>query len=248
MAIMAKAPRVGEAKTRLIPPLSPEDAAALSACFIQDAAATIAEAGRLAPIDGYIAFWPPGSAAELPPVGPETRLLASRRPGLGTSLHDAAADLLAAGYGSVCLVNSDSPTLPTSILVEAVRTLGGPGDRIVLGPAEDGGYYLIGLKRAHASLFEDIAWSSPLVFAQTAERAHAIGLSPIVLPRWYDVDDIASLRRVSTELRDSAARDGSHDETHKARHTAAFLRNRFDDRGEWLAAAGPARSATIQSV
>src|SRR5215813_11808048 len=118
MAIMAKAPRVGEAKTRLVPPLSPEDAAALSACFIRDAAENIAAAKQRTPIDGFIAFWPPESATELPlPEG--TRLLPSRRVGLGASLYDAAADLLAAGYGSVCLINSDSPTLPTAILVDA---------------------------------------------------------------------------------------------------------------------------------
>ena len=70
----------------------------------------------------------------------------------------------------------------------------------MLGPAEDGGYYLIGLKRAHARLFEEIAWSTPAVFAQTVERAREIGLDPAVLPGWYDVDDLESLRRLDAEL------------------------------------------------
>ena len=106
VAIMAKAPRVGEAKTRLVPPLSAADAAALSACFIRDAAANIEAAARHAAIDGYIAFAPAGAEAEFRPLlAPGTRLLPSRRPGLAASLYDAAADLLGAGYGAVCLVN-----------------------------------------------------------------------------------------------------------------------------------------------
>ena len=122
MAIMAKAPRVGEAKTRLVPPLSPEEAAALSACFIRDAAENVAAAGGgQAPVEGYIALWPPDAAPELPALAAGTQLLPSRRGGLGASLYGAAADLCAAGYCSVCLINSDSPTLPTAILVDAVR-------------------------------------------------------------------------------------------------------------------------------
>ena len=221
IAIMAKAPRVGEAKTRLVPPLSPEQAAALSACFIRDAAENIRAAVTQAAIDGYIAFAPADAEAEFAPLLADgTRLLPSRRSGLGASLHDAADDLLAAGYGSVCLVNSDSPTLPVAILVEAARALSALGDRIVIGPAEDGGYYLLGLKKLHPRLFDGIAWSTSSVFAQTLERAREIGLDPVVLPPWYDVDDIASLRRLAAELR--AGNDPG-----RAARTAAFLRGFF---------------------
>jgi rSAM/selenodomain-associated transferase 1 len=227
MAIMAKAPRVGDAKTRLVPPLSPEQAAALSACFIRDAAENIAAAAQQIPVDGYIAFAPPDAAAELRPLlAQDTRLLPSRRQGLGASLHDAAADLLGAGYGAVCLVNSDSPTLPTSILTDAARALALPGDRLILGPAEDGGYYLIGLKQTHRRLFEDVAWSTPRVLAQTEERAREIGLAATRLPVWYDVDDMGSLRRLNAQLRQATA-DGPA--IHPARHTAAFLRRLLPD-------------------
>jgi rSAM/selenodomain-associated transferase 1 len=227
MAIMAKAPRVGDAKTRLVPPLSPEQAAALSACFIRDAAENIATAAQQIPVDGYIAFAPPDAAAEFRPLlAQDTRLLPSRRQGLCASLHDASADLLGAGYGAVCLVNSDSPTLPTSILIDAVRALTLSGDRLILGPAEDGGYYLIGLKQAHRRLFEDIAWSTPRVLAQTEERAREIGLATTRLPVWYDVDDIGSLRRLNAQLRQATA-DGPA--IHPARHTAAFLRRLLPD-------------------
>ena len=226
MAIMAKAPRVGEAKTRMVPPLSPEDAAALSACFIRDAAENIALAAMQAAIDGYIAFAPRDAEAEFQPLLAQgTRLLPSRRAGLGASLFDATADLFAAGYRSVCLVNSDSPTLPTSILIEAVRMLSLPGDRLVLGPAEDGGYYLIGLKQPHRRLFEDIAWSTPQVFTQTEDRAREIGLTVTRLPVWYDVDDIASLTRLRSELQQATG--GSP--IYAASHSSAFLRSLLGD-------------------
>ncbi|HVC51082.1 MAG TPA: TIGR04282 family arsenosugar biosynthesis glycosyltransferase [Stellaceae bacterium] len=223
MAIMAKAPRVGEAKTRLVPPLSPEEAAGLSACFIRDAAENIAGAAKRASIEGYIAYSPPGAEAEFSPLlANGTRLLPSPRVGLGLSLYDAAKSLLDVGYGSVCLINSDSPTLPTAILVDAARALSAPDDRVVLGPAEDGGYYLIGLKHPHAGLFHGIAWSTDAVFAQTVVRAREIGLEPIVLPTWYDVDDAGSLRRLIAELREEIGRGASDRAPH---YTAAFLRN-----------------------
>jgi rSAM/selenodomain-associated transferase 1 len=224
---MAKAPRVGHAKTRLVPPMTAEDAAALSACFIRDAAENIATAAQQEAIDGYIAFAPPDAEDEFRPLlPPQTRLLPSRRPGLGASLYDAAADLLAAGYGSVCLVNSDSPTLPTSILVAAAQALSPPGDRLILGPAEDGGYYLIGLRQAHRHLFEDIAWSTSQVLAQTMERGRESGLATTTLPVWYDVDDIASLRRLHRQLQQATSPG-----IYPARHSSAFLQSLFREHG-----------------
>jgi hypothetical protein len=227
IAVMAKAPRVGEAKTRLVPPLSAREAAGLSSCFIRDATENIAAAAQHAAIEGYIAYSPPGAEAEFAALAPTgTGLLPSRRGGLGASLCDAAEDLLSAGYGAACLINSDSPTLPTALLVDAARALLHPGDRIVLGPAEDGGYYLIGLKQAHTRLFDDIAWSTPLVSGQTLERAREIGIEPVVLPMWYDVDDIESLRRLGAELLgpDEECRRGG---IYRAPHTTAFLRDLF---------------------
>ena len=225
MAIMAKAPRIGHAKTRLVPPMTAEDAAALSACFIRDAAENIAMAAKHAAIEGYIAFAPPDAEDEFQALlPPDTQLLPSRRAGLGASLYDAAADLLAAGYGSVCLINSDSPTLPTSILVAAARALSPSGDRLILGPAEDGGYYLIGLKQAHRRLFEDIAWSTSQVLAQTIERGREIGLATTTLPVWYDVDDIGSLRRLHRQLQQP-----TDPAVYPARHSSAFLHNVFRD-------------------
>jgi len=219
IAIMAKAPRRGEVKTRLVPPLSAADAAALGCSFIQDVAGNILAAARTAPIEGYVAYSPPGSEDLFNSLLPRgIGLVPPRRIGLGDALLDAAEDLLAAGYGSACLVNADSPTLPTNVLIAAARALAAPGDRVVLGPAEDGGYYLIGVKHPHRRLFEEIAWSTARVFGQTLERAREIGLDSVTLPRWYDVDDIASLRRLAEELR------GADASGYAAPHTAAILR------------------------
>ena len=201
VAVMAKAPRVGEVKTRLVPPLSSAEAAALSAAFIRDIAGNIVAAAENIAIDGYVAYSPPGSGAAFAGLLSDgIRLLPPRGMGLGASLFHATEDLLAEGYGAVCLVNADSPNLPTEFLVEAVRALQHPEDRVVLGPAEDGGYYLIGLKRPHARLFENIAWSTERVFGQTLDRAAELRLDIVTLPHWYDVDDIASLRRVADEI------------------------------------------------
>src|SRR5215831_5494936 len=229
IAVMAKAPRTGNAKTRLVPPLSPSQAAALSACFIHDATENIAAAARQMPIEGYVAYSPPDAEAEFASLTADgTKLLPSRHPGLAASLYDAANDLLNAGYRAVCLINSDSPTLPTARLVDSARKLAAPGDRIVLGPAEDGGYYLIGLKHAHRRLFEDIAWSTPLVFSQTMARAREIDVETAVLPMWYDVDDVASLHRLHSELLAGEEQAGAG-RIYGAPHTAAFLRDLFRD-------------------
>jgi rSAM/selenodomain-associated transferase 1 len=217
---MAKAPRIGEVKTRLVPPLALEEAAQLGAAFIRDIAGNILAAAETTAIHGYVAYSPPDSEAAFADLLPEAiRLLPPRGFGLAASLLHAAEDLLATGYGAACLVNADSPTLPTSYLIEAACALRPPGDRVVLGPAEDGGYYLIGLKLPHRRLFEDIAWSTERVFGQTLDRAAELGLETVTLPRWYDVDDTSSLRRIADELL-----GGGDPASYAAPHTLRLLR------------------------
>jgi hypothetical protein len=223
IGVMAKAPQPGRAKTRLCPPLQPQQAAALSAAFLRDITENIALAAQYAPIDGCIAYAPAGGEAWFDghlAVGTGL-VLADGAPempdtvqGFGRSLLHAAQALLAAGFGAACLLNSDSPTLPTGLLVQAARALLAPGERVVLGPAEDGGYYLLGMKTPHAHLFADIAWSTAHVAAATRDRAAALGLETVLLPAWYDVDDGAALARLLAETADggpSRAVDGSAD-------------------------------------
>nr|HQU05183.1 DUF2064 domain-containing protein [Acidocella sp.] len=121
--------------------------------------------------------------------------------GFGRCLLHAIDGLLRAGYSAAVVLNSDSPSLPLDYLIRTAALLAAPGDRAVLGPAEDGGYYLLGLKKSYAHMFADITWSSEHVAAQTRARAAEIGLELVELPVWYDVDDAAALDRLIDELR-----------------------------------------------
>jgi hypothetical protein len=138
---------------------------------------------------------------------------------LGDRLCNATDDLLRQGYSAVCLINSDSPTLPKSILIRAIESLMKDGDRVVLGAAEDGGYYLIGLKYAHRNLFNDIVWSTSDVLTRTKQRAAEIDLPVQLLTPWYDVDDAETLGRLCEELFFTSPSNGAY----PAPHTRAFL-------------------------
>lgn len=201
LGVMAKAPRPGQVKTRLVPPLTPNEAAELSICLLRDTVANIADAAAHEGADCLAVYTPAGSERTFDGLLPPGFILLSQRgDSLGERLLNATRDLLGVGYQSVCLINADSPTMPRNRLMEALRALETPGDRIALGPAEDGGYYLIGLKRAHRRLFEDIDWSTNRVLSQTIDRAAEISLEVHQLPAWYDLDDAQTLARLCAEL------------------------------------------------
>jgi rSAM/selenodomain-associated transferase 1 len=223
IAVMAKASATGRTKTRLVPPLTFEEAAAFNTAFLQDIALNLLTAGRLAPIRGYMAFGPPGSDAffhrHLPPgIG----LIDAWFPDFGECLLVAIGELLSRGHGAAVVLNSDSPTLPTSLLVRTAELLAQPGDRAVIGPASDGGYYLLGLKRAHREMFERIHWSTGQVADQTIERAREIDIPLHVLPTWYDVDDIAAMQMLHAELREGHSFDAAL-QPNEAAHTATLM-------------------------
>jgi hypothetical protein len=215
LAVMIKAPRAGTSKTRLVPPLTHAEAAALSVSFLCDTAANIAEVctehssgAPVGAVDAVAAYTPMGAEAAFDELLPQSfALLPQRGDSFGERLFYAAADLLELGYESCCLIDSDSPTLPRALLTAAIAELSRPGERVVLGPADDGGYYLIGMRRAHRRLFEEIDWSTADVAAQTIARAREINLDVALLPAWYDVDDAQALRRLSVELFDAAQQD-----------------------------------------
>src|SRR5271155_2063370 len=170
LAIMAKAPRAGKVKTRLSPPLTPEESAALNISFLKDTAENLAAvAAKTAEghAAGLICYTPIGDEAAFDGLlPPDFALVPQRGDGFGERLLHAAQDILAFGFASVCLIDSDSPTVPRAAFEQAVRELAHPGDRLVLGPADDGGYYLIGLKHPRPEPFADIAWSTSAVFSQ----------------------------------------------------------------------------------
>jgi rSAM/selenodomain-associated transferase 1 len=199
LAIMTKVPRPGEVKTRLSPPLTPEEAAELNYAFLQDTAGAIAQAGPLA--RGIGCYTPVGMEGAYREVFPPAFQLIAQRPGsFGERLTGATADLFAVGFASVCLIDSDSPTVPASCFSRAVQILATPNDRVVLGPSGDGGYYLIGMTKLHRELFEDIAWSTDQVLAQTERKAQQLGLEVCLLPAGYDVDDQIGFERLCQEL------------------------------------------------
>jgi uncharacterized protein len=206
LALMAKVPAAGAVKTRLTPPLTPEEAATLSRCFLRDMTMNLTSMTSNG-TEGVVLYTPADAEARLNDMLPVTfKLFAQHGETLGERLINAAAELLSNGFESICLINSDSPTLPREILRTAASLLAQAGDRVVLGPSHDGGYYLIGLKHPHRSLFERIAWSTADVLAHTVERAAEINLPIEFLPTWYDVDDAATLRLLCDEL--SLSSDG----------------------------------------
>jgi rSAM/selenodomain-associated transferase 1 len=224
LAVMTKAPKAGRVKTRLVPPLKPQEAAELNKCFLRDTAAAISSvcSRRSLSDEGEMDFKYKASAshseaatvacgvAVYTPVGAESAyndilpadfyLMPQRGDKFGERLYSAVEDLFKCGFVSVCLIDSDSPTVPAQSFAEAVELLSATEDLVVLGPSDDGGYYLIGVKKPHRQLFEQIDWSTERVLNQTVQRAAEIGLEVKLLPTGYDIDDNASLRRLSKEL------------------------------------------------
>ncbi len=200
VAIMCKTPIAGASKTRLSPPLRPEECAALSGCFITDLSNTIQAIANDGGVTAYAVYTPSGSEDLLKRLLPsECRLVLQSEGDFGIRLLQGMKDLLGAGHAGAILVNSDSPTLPTQILRQAAHAVR-RGDNVTLSPALDGGYTLIGLSRPHVRLFEDIPWSTSDVYRLTLVRAKEIGLKVETVPGWYDVDDASSFQILEDEL------------------------------------------------
>ena len=239
LLVFAKAPRPGRVKTRLCPPLAPEEAAALSDAFLRDALdryaawAAGAEGGPavrlylaggadgpadrpspppeqegLGVVDRASAAPASSAALERPwtlgrdPAPPGVEALRQRGAGLGERMLHAFVETFAAGHDRAVVVGTDHPTLPTEYLALALDALKDPLTA-VLGPSDDGGYYLLGLNEVVPDLF-DMAYSHGAVFEDTLGRAMEADLTPVVLPEHYDVDDGPALDRLAGEWRAGA--------------------------------------------
>ncbi len=202
LGIMCKAPRPGVTKTRLARVLGPDRAAALSGCFLRDVAASIEAVPAHLGGRGYGVYAPAGTEAELRALLPEGfDLLLQEGVDFGAVLAGAVRALIGSqGHRGAILINADSPSLPPALLAQAIEALRAPGDRVVLGPASDGGYVLIGLKADHPELFADIPWSTAGVFRATCERAGSTHLPVVRLPMWYDIDDAETFAILEAEL------------------------------------------------
>lgn len=209
IGVMTKSPRVGYSKTRLCPPLKPDQAAQLSAAFLRDTTEAMRAAATSAPIAGYAAYAPAGTEEALTAhLAPDILMILADGSipaptgveGFGRCLLHAIQALFARGHAAACVLSSDTPTIPASILVTAaLLLLAGDERRVVIGACDDGGYYFLGMRQPHSRLFADIAWSTETVAAATRNRAAVLGLDLVELPLWYDIDDAASLHRLVRE-------------------------------------------------
>lgn len=203
VAVMAKVPGATAVKSRLHPVLGVSLATRLYDCFLRDRLDALTP---LAGIDRVVAFTPPEARdlmAQLAPAG--FTLVPQRGMDLGARLSALLADLLDAGHPGAIAIDSDSPTLPMRYVSEAAQTLASRDADVVVGPCDDGGYYLIGVRGPHPGLFEAMPWSTDRVLPLTLERARHHGLRTHLLPAWFDVDTETDLVRLERALTTQSA-------------------------------------------
>ncbi len=203
LAVMLKAPEPGFVKTRLVPPLSYGQAALLYECLIRD---TFGKLAALEGVDVFGAYTPAGAEDRIKGMAPGgTLFFPQEGADLGERMFNVFMRLFGLCYKRAVIIGSDIPDLPPGRVAEAFRALEA-GEGLVLGPADDGGYYLIGADAPHEPLFRGIDWSTERVLGQTMERAKESGLGIRLLEAWHDIDDIKDLRLLkdSTEAPRSA--------------------------------------------
>ncbi|MFQ5850948.1 MAG: TIGR04282 family arsenosugar biosynthesis glycosyltransferase, partial [Candidatus Binatia bacterium] len=220
LVVVAKAPLIGEVKTRLCPPLTPSEACTLYGCLLEDIVTKMADYHEA---ELWIAFAPGGEDYFQRTFAEGRRLLSQRGRDLGEKVHHIFVDLFRLGYQQVVVADSDSPTVPLSSVARAYKLLGREGCDLVLGPSIDGGYYLVGLKSPTEGLFRQIPWSSAAVLQKTLGRASELGLRAELLPPAYDIDVEKDLRQLWEDLK------ALPELQERAPRTHAFLTRLFTD-------------------
>ena len=208
---MARAPAPGKVKTRLCPPLDPGQAAEFYECVLRDVLGELSSSERW---DTWIAYAERSRDYFLQFPEPGISLLPQRGASLGARMHAVFADLCHAGYRQVVLVGSDIPTLQAASVGQACGLLEEGESDLVLGPAHDGGYYLIGLAQPEERLFGGIAWSTASVLEQTLARARDLELRVRMVPDTYDVDVAEDMERLRRDLEGSRELRASRPRTH----------------------------------
>jgi rSAM/selenodomain-associated transferase 1 len=211
LLIVAKRPVPGQTKTRLCPPLVPDEAARLYECFLRD---TLDVARAVPHVTRHIAYLPHGESAYFHQLAADFVLVPQVGDSLGERLDHALTHCLRDGFERAVIMDSDSPTLPPAYVAQAFDVLDDAD--VALGPCEDGGYYLIGVKRPQPRLLREVRMSTSNVLRDTLSLAEQAGLRVSLLPMWYDVDTVQELYRLRDELRAEA--DGL------SPHTREFLR------------------------
>jgi rSAM/selenodomain-associated transferase 2/rSAM/selenodomain-associated transferase 1 len=193
LVVMARAPSEMRGKSRLTRDLG-GDHVELRRALLQD---TLDAVRGVTDADVFVAFEPAGAIAEMRGlVDDRTGLVPQEGDTLGDRMRNAFARLFATGYSTVVMIGSDLPSLPTSHVAQAFQCVRDRPDGVVIGPASDGGYYLIGLRRLCPALFTSVAWSTADVLPTTTRIAETCGLTVSFVPPWHDVDTADDLRRV----------------------------------------------------
>jgi rSAM/selenodomain-associated transferase 1 len=193
--------------------LTPAQAAELYRCFLLD---TIDRVRALRGVHPYFAHTPGTAGRVFRSLAADFGLVTQRGRDLGARMAGVLGDLLAAGHPGAIVMGSDVPTLPAATLRAAAGRVIDPAVDVVVGPSADGGYYLVGMRRVHAVLFEAMPWSTPQVLAETERRARRARLAVARVPAWFDVDTPRDLERLRVSL--------GRGEGGPAPRTGAFLR------------------------
>src|SRR6266481_3206947 len=210
LVIMAKAPRLGEVKTRLTPSLSPEAVTAFYCCLLDD---TLVLAPSLSNVEVAI-MCPASDVNELAQLaGSQATVVAQKGEGLAAGLTSVFAHFAEGRQRRIIAFNSDSPHLPRSVLEDAFETLA--AQDVVVGPTHDGGYYLVGAKASHPTLFARDGMGTSSALERLLAHARTLELSVGFAPPFYDIDVVDDLTRLAAELRLAPAR---------APRTAAWLK------------------------
>lgn len=201
LVIFTRLPEKERVKTRLTPPLSPEEAVRLQRAMVLDA---LALAKDLEEYSMAVAYAPGAEKALLKSLKKQAVLIPQRGESLGDRMANALQDVFDMGFTPGVLLGTDIPTLPPYIPLDALEEL--KRKEVVLGPTLDGGYYLIGMRSIIRRIFRGISWGTPEVLTQSIARIKGAGLSFSCLEAWYDVDtpeDLAFLRLHVEALREA---------------------------------------------
>lgn len=205
LLVVARRPIAGQTKTRLCPPLDDATAASLYLCFLRDVIGIM----RAVPdVRRQIVYVPDDAAGYFQALAPDMALSVQRGADLAERLDQLLTAALGAGARQAVVMSSDSPSLPAAYVAMAFALLA--THDVVLGPCDDGGYYLIGLKAPQPRLFREVTMSTPTVLRDTLAVAAALGLRAALLPPWYDIDTVADLERLRAELRAAPAAIAPH--------------------------------------
>jgi rSAM/selenodomain-associated transferase 1 len=193
LLVFAKRPLPGKVKTRLVPPLSPEEAANLYQCMLADVLAMVTKLPGL-----FLCLFyeeTEGAHEYFTGIAPGITSLPQQGKDLGEKMAEAFRVVFVMGHVAAVVIGTDAPDLPPDYIKEAFSRLESGKSKAVFGPCEDGGYYLLGITRLHRALFRDLPWSSGTVLRESLKRAKEAAIEFSLLPVWHDVDTAADLER-----------------------------------------------------